>query len=59
MVMAKKKITSKKTKNSLSREVSHAEIQKKAYELYEERGRIDGNDLNDWFKAEEVLLKNE
>ena len=25
-----------------------------AYELYERRGRIDGQDLEDWFKAETI-----
>jgi len=26
-----------------------------AYELYERRGRIDGQDLEDWFKAEAII----
>jgi hypothetical protein len=26
-----------------------------AYELYERRGRIDGLDLEDWFKAEAIV----
>lgn len=36
---------------------SHVEISKKAYELYEKRGRQNARDWDDWFKAEE-LIKN-
>jgi hypothetical protein len=28
------------------------QIQQRAYELYEQRGRTDGHDLDDWFQAE-------
>lgn len=31
------------------------EIQKKAYELYENRGYIHGRDLDDWLEAERVI----
>jgi hypothetical protein len=32
-------------------------IRKRAYELYEKRGKQEGNELDDWLKAEiEVLL---
>jgi hypothetical protein len=35
------------------------EIRRHAYELYEERGREDGHDLDDWFRAEaEISAKN-
>ena len=30
-------------------------VQKKAYELYENRGRADGCDLEDWFQAEQLV----
>lgn len=30
-------------------------IQERAYEIYVQRGRIDGFDLADWFQAEEEL----
>ena len=30
-------------------------IQKKAYELYEKRGCVDGNDLADWLEAERLV----
>jgi hypothetical protein len=28
------------------------QIQQRAYELYEQRGRTDGHDLDDWLQAE-------
>ena len=28
------------------------QIRRRAYELYEQRGRNDGHDLNDWLQAE-------
>ena len=30
-------------------------IARRAYELYEERGRLDGDDVNDWLMAEEQI----
>mgnify|MGYP001766066007 CR=1 FL=1 len=30
-------------------------IQKKAYELYEKRGRAHGNDWKDWLEAEKII----
>lgn len=30
-------------------------VEKKAYELYENRGRADGCDLEDWFQAEKLV----
>ena len=33
----------------------HAHIAQRAYELYEQRGRQDGWDLEDWLKAEQEL----
>lgn len=30
-------------------------IRKKAYELYEKRGRKSGNSLNDWLEAERIV----
>lgn len=33
----------------------HAHIAQRAYELYEQRGRQDGGDLEDWVKAEREL----
>lgn len=32
-------------------------ISQKAYELWEQRGRQDGNALRDWFDAEEIVME--
>ena len=32
-------------------------IARRAYELYEQRGRTDGSDLEDWLRAEAELLR--
>ena len=33
-------------------------IKEAAYELYVQRGRLDGDDLSDWFQAETVVSEN-
>jgi hypothetical protein len=33
------------------------EVAKVAYELYEKRGRVHGQDREDWFKAEMIVKK--
>jgi Protein of unknown function (DUF2934) len=35
-------------------ELEH-QIRLRAYELYEERGRVDGHEQEDWFRAKEEL----
>ena len=35
---------------------THDEIAVRAYDLYHERGGVDGSDLNDWLRAEQELL---
>jgi hypothetical protein len=35
--------------------ITDAQLQELAYKLCEERGRVDGNDLQDWFEAESIL----
>jgi len=36
--------------------VSAADIARRAYEIYESRGRTDGAQLDDWLEAERQLL---
>ncbi len=36
---------------------SHAAIAARAYELYLERGRLDGHDVDDWLQAEYELMQ--
>lgn len=33
----------------------HQRIEKKAYELFEQRGYSHGNDVNDWLEAERIV----
>ena len=35
----------------------HERIRRRAYELYEERGREDGHDLADWLQAESEVTR--
>lgn len=37
------------------RTVSREEIARRAYELFKDRGRVDGHDLDDWLQAEREL----
>ena len=41
------------TTNNSKREL----IATKAYELYEQRGRTDGHDVEDWLRAEAIINK--
>jgi hypothetical protein len=44
---------------AVDRTPSKEEIARRAYALYEERGRIDGADLDDWLQAEQELSRPE
>ena len=37
---------------------TYDEIAQLAYRLYESRGRQDGNDIEDWMRAEEILARH-
>jgi hypothetical protein len=37
-------------------ELAHQEIRVRAYELFEQRGREPGHDLDDWLQAEAELV---
>ncbi len=34
------------------------EIRRRAHALYEERGKEDGHDLEDWFRAEDEIIRH-
>jgi hypothetical protein len=36
---------------------SHEEVAARAHELFEDRGRAEGHDLDDWLQAENELLE--
>ena len=40
---------------TLSRELDQNEIARVAYELYQQRGGINGHDLEDWLNAEQIV----
>lgn len=33
------------------------EVRRRAHQLYEERGRVDGHDLDDWLRAEDEVIR--
>jgi len=35
----------------------HDEIAKVAYELFEKEGSVHGNDLKDWYEAENIVME--
>ena len=37
--------------------VPHDEIARRAYQRYEQRGAIDGHDVDDWLEAEQELAR--
>jgi DUF2934 family protein len=50
-----KEPTKKQTADVVTAPNLEHEIRYRAYALYEERGREDGHDLDDWLRAEEEL----
>lgn len=49
---------SAKTKTKSVPSVMPGEIERLAYQLWEERGRPEGNSLEDWNRAQEILLQS-
>ena len=41
--------------DSNARKVNDAEIRELAFRLYEDRGRVDGHELEDWLEAESLI----
>ena len=39
----------------LATDTTHTDIARRAYEFYEQRGRVDGHDYDDWLSAERDL----
>lgn len=54
---AKKAASGSPRKKPAAKESMHEKIAKKAYELYEKSGRIDGRDIEHWLEAENLLKK--
>lgn len=41
--------------DSSARKANDAQIRELAYRLYEDRGRVDGRELDDWLEAESII----
>jgi hypothetical protein len=55
------KLMSKQTDSNIAQQVSAAaeeQVRSRAYELYEQQGRADGHDLQDWLQAESEITSN-
>ena len=50
--------TNNKGKLNGTGDAMHHRIAETAYELYEQRGRADGHDLEDWLKAETLVSRD-
>jgi hypothetical protein len=50
--------SNKKDKLNGSGDAIHHRIAETAYELFEQRGRADGYDLEDWLKAETLVSRD-
>jgi len=51
-----KSIRQHTTQSSVSPEDLQEQIKRRAYELFEERGKVHGRDLEDWLQAEIEVL---
>jgi hypothetical protein len=48
----------KSAKPTITPEQWNDAVQKKAFELFEQRGYMQGNDLGDWFDAEKIVKQS-
>jgi len=53
--MSKPLIQKSKLQIKKQNELTHEEIARQAYEIYEKCGREDGKDLEHWLEAERIL----
>ncbi len=53
----KTKVKSSKGRTKVDEKSLHEIIEKKAYEIYEKRGKKHGKDLDDWLEAERILKR--
>ncbi len=44
-------------KTKVDEKTLHEVIEKKAYEIYEQRGKEHGKDLDDWLEAERIVRR--
>ena len=55
---SKRKTKSKNLLKKLSDVELHSRIEKKAYELFTDRGYTHGDDQADWYKAEQIVIRS-
>lgn len=55
MAKGTKPSKSPKRKARVDQKTLHEVIEKKAYEIHEQRGREHGKDLDDWLEAEKIV----
>lgn len=53
----KTKVKSSKGRTKVDEKSLHQIIEKKAYEIYEKRGKEHGKDIDDWLEAERILKR--
>ncbi|MBI2486368.1 MAG: DUF2934 domain-containing protein [Deltaproteobacteria bacterium] len=53
------RLRNSKGKARVDQQTLNEMIEKKAYEIYEQRGREHGKDLDDWLEAEKIVKKKE
>lgn len=53
----KTKVKSSKGRTKVDEKSLHQIVEKKAYEIYEKRGKEHGKDLDDWLEAERILKR--
>jgi hypothetical protein len=58
MIKKLKKVLSLDNENRVSREEFMQLVHQKAYEIYEKRGCVAGNDLEDWLNAEKQVKED-
>ena len=60
MTKAREKVP-KKPKGKAEQETKslHEMIEKKAYEIYEKKGKQHGRDLDDWLQAERIIKQGQ
>jgi len=46
-------------KKTQRRVIDYQEVARVAYALYEQRGRVDGHDVEDWLEAEQQVRQRE
>jgi hypothetical protein len=50
--------TRRKKQQALMVQLVERQVRSRAQQLYETRGQVDGQDLQDWFQAESEILEN-